>query len=83
FDKLLNLLIQLTEKYPDFKIMLAEIITKDITFDFIKKMSLAGFVHIQIGYESASDTLLKKIEKKIALQVIYFSLNMLSYSRYM
>ncbi|MCD7914712.1 MAG: hypothetical protein LUG96_05260 [Tannerellaceae bacterium] len=27
-------------------------------------MSLAGFVHIQIGYESASDTLLKKIEKK-------------------
>jgi len=44
--------------------MLAEIITRGIDFETIKKMHIAGFFHVQIGYESPSDTLLYKIDKK-------------------
>lgn len=64
FDHFLELLLELKDKYPDFQIMLAEIITKDIETSTIKKMSLAGFCQVQIGYESPSATLLKKIHKK-------------------
>jgi len=64
FEKLLDSLILLKNKYPDFKILIAEIITKGINSTIIKKMSLAGFIHVQIGYESVCDSLLKKIEKK-------------------
>ena len=64
FEKLLDSLVVLKDTYPDFKILIAEIITKDINATIIKKMALAGFIHVQIGYESACDSLLKKIEKK-------------------
>lgn len=64
FDYLLEQLIKLRFEFPDFLIQLAEIITKGINQEVIKKMSIAGFVHVQIGYESPSDNLLKKIEKK-------------------
>ena len=64
FDDLLDNLIELKFEYPDFSIRLAEIITKGIAQEVIKKMSMAGFEHVQIGYESPSDALLKKIEKK-------------------
>lgn len=64
FNILLDGLIELKSKYPEFKIELGEIITKGITASVIKKMSLAGFNHVQIGYESPSDNLLRKINKK-------------------
>lgn len=64
FDNLLDQLIEIKTKYPKFKILLAEIITKDIEQQYIKKMALAGFVHVQIGYESPSDNILSKICKK-------------------
>ena len=52
--------------------MLAEIITRGIDFETIKKMHIAGFFHVQIGYESPSDTLLYKIDKKTHLQATCF-----------
>lgn len=64
FNELLDGLIQIKSEYPDFSIILAEIITKGIEASVIKKMALAGFLHVQIGYESPSNNLLKKIHKK-------------------
>lgn len=64
FNHLLNLLMELKVKYPEFQILLAEIITQGIEASTIKKMSLSGFIHVQIGYESPSGTLLNKIHKK-------------------
>lgn len=63
FDRLLDMLIQLHNE-ESIEIEMAEIITKGINYDTILKMSLAGFKSIQIGYESPSDNLLKKINKK-------------------
>ena len=67
FSSLLDLLISIKNDYPEFSIVLAEIITKNITSDYIRKMSIAGFKHVQIGYESPSNNLLKKIDKKNTL----------------
>lgn len=64
FEAFLDRLIEIKLENPDFKIVLAEIITKGINKKIVKKMALAGFEHVQIGYESPSDTLLKKIDKK-------------------
>lgn len=64
FDILLDNLIDIKRIYPKFRVMLAEIITRGIDFETIKKMHVAGFIHVQIGYESPSDVLLSKIDKK-------------------
>lgn len=64
YENLLDKLIELKDEYPEFTIILAEIVTKGIHERIIKKMSLAGYIHVQIGYESLSDNLLKRIEKK-------------------
>jgi radical SAM superfamily enzyme YgiQ (UPF0313 family) len=64
FELLLDELIKLKMEYVDFKINIAEIITKNINSAMLKKMSLAGINHIQIGYESSSNNLLQKINKK-------------------
>lgn len=64
YELFLNELIELKEEYPDFEIPLAEIISKGLNSRIIKKMSLAGFISVQIGYESPSNELLKKINKK-------------------
>lgn len=64
FDHLLTKLIDLKKICPEFRIGMAEIITKGLKADIIRKMSLAGFERVQIGYESPSDAILKKIEKK-------------------
>lgn len=64
FNELLDGLILIRQKYPQFNIDAAEIITKNFTANYIKKMALAGFKNIQIGYESPSNNLLKKIDKK-------------------
>jgi radical SAM superfamily enzyme YgiQ (UPF0313 family) len=64
FEQLLEKLIEIKNKYAEFSIEGAEIITKGINSSIIKKMSIAGFNNIQIGYESLSDSLLRKIDKK-------------------
>lgn len=64
FKELLDKLILLKQKFPNFAIKMAEVITKGVTTEIIKNMSLAGFETIQIGYESPSNNLLKKINKK-------------------
>lgn len=64
FEKLLEQLFLVKQDYPEFKILMAEIITKNITAKSIKQMALAGFQDVQIGYESASNNLLSKIDKK-------------------
>ncbi|MDR1552377.1 MAG: radical SAM protein [Prevotellaceae bacterium] len=64
FNIFLDKLIELREEHEKFVIELAEIVTKGINYEIIKKMALAGFQHVQIGYESPSNELLKKIHKK-------------------
>jgi hypothetical protein len=64
FEIFLDKLISLRSKYNSFEILMAEIITKDITPSIIKKMVLAGFKTVQIGYESPSSELLSAIKKK-------------------
>lgn len=64
FDKLLDELINIKELYNDFSILGAEIITKDLSYEHIKKMGLIHFQAVQIGYESPSRNILTKIEKK-------------------
>lgn len=64
FEALLDALILLKKEYPEFVILIGEIITKDVSPTIIKKIAQAGFINIQIGYESLSDSLLKKIDKK-------------------
>lgn len=64
FIKLLDMLIEYRRENNDFSILLAEIVTKGVPFNVIKKMALAGFESVQIGYESPSNNLLEKIHKK-------------------
>ena len=64
FELLLDQLIELRNDYNDFKISLGEIISKGTFSRLVKKMSLAGFYAVQIGYESPSNELLNKINKK-------------------
>jgi len=65
FEKLLDLLIdyKLTDNL-DFEVMLAEIIPKGLNKMLIEKMAMAGFKHVQIGYEALADSLLSKMNKK-------------------
>ena len=64
FNDLLDGLIKIREEYNDFSILSAEIITKGINYETIAKMAIVNFEGVQIGYESPSAELLKKIEKK-------------------
>lgn len=64
FDSFLDGLIEVRNRIPRLSIDLGEIISHGINANIIKKMSLAGFNHVQIGYESPSDNLLQKIDKK-------------------
>lgn len=64
FEELLVELSKVKNLYPKFQIILAEIITYGITEKIIKQMSIAGFISVQIGYESTSNNLLRKINKK-------------------
>ncbi len=63
FHDLLEKLALLKKQYPNFKIGMAEIITRGLSRDEFRKMAVAGFVNIQIGYESPSDAILRKINK--------------------
>jgi len=64
FYYLLDELISIKSENPGFTIISGEIITFGLSYQTIKKMSEAGFVNIQIGFESSSNSLLKKIKKK-------------------
>lgn len=64
FNSLLDELIIIRNEEPRFEIILAEIITKGLGQDIIKKMAKAGISNVQIGYESTSNELLKKVDKK-------------------
>lgn len=63
FVKLLDYYIDI-RRNNDFIIDFSEVIARDINADIIQKMHEAGFMQIQIGYESTSDRMLKKINKK-------------------
>jgi len=64
FDLLLDTFIEIRAKEPKFVICVAEIVTANLDRKLIKKMKEAGIYNVQIGYESLSDNLLKKIRKK-------------------
>ena len=67
FEELLDSLIILRQKHPKLEIINAEIITKGLNSQLIKKMSFAGINSVQIGYEAINDVILKKINKKNTL----------------
>lgn len=64
FESFLDGLIILKSEYPQFKIVMAEVISKDIGSGLIKKMVDAGFSNVQIGLESISEEILTDINKK-------------------
>ncbi len=63
-NNLLDRLIDIKKKEPRFRIEIAEVITNGLKESIIKKIFAAGIVFVQIGYESPSHNLLKKINKK-------------------
>lgn len=64
FDDLLNRLTKIKDQHEKFGIWNGEVVTKNLNSTIIKKMALAGFKSIQIGYEAISDSLLRKVNKK-------------------
>jgi len=64
FQILMDRIKEVKKQNPSFRIVMAEIITKDLNHKLISKMFEAGIVYAQIGYESLSDFLLRKINKK-------------------
>lgn len=64
FIELLDGLYMLKSEYPEFRVTAVEIMSKNISYDLIAKMHMAGIEGIQLGYESSSDNLLKLINKK-------------------
>ncbi|MFT4071269.1 MAG: radical SAM protein [Dysgonamonadaceae bacterium] len=64
FNKVLDCFIEIKRIEPRFKIVSAEIITQNLDRQTILKMSKAGIFSVQIGWESTSDSLLSKMEKK-------------------
>ena len=63
FNQLLDVFIEIKKTHPQFAFVVAEVITKGLNREIIKKMADAGFINIQIGYENSSNQLLSKIEK--------------------
>jgi len=61
---LLDELVKIKKEYTDFAIVSVEIITLGLSAITIKKMADAGIILAQVGFESASRNLLKKIDKK-------------------
>lgn len=63
FNVLLDELIAIRLDYPELNITRAEVVTRQINADLIRKMAQAGFNDVQIGYEALSDSLLTAIHK--------------------
>lgn len=64
FDDLLDRLTKIKGIHENFGIWNGEVVTKGLDASRVKRMALAGFKSIQIGYEAISDNLLTKIRKK-------------------
>lgn len=64
FEKLLDLLIELADTHQVSFNFHAEAVHRGFNSQIIKKMALAGFSELQIGYEAITDQLLKKMDKK-------------------
>ena len=65
FEELLNKIIEYNKGNENcLKMYTVEVIPSGFSNEMIKKMALAGVKQVQIGYESTSDGLLKKINKK-------------------
>jgi radical SAM superfamily enzyme YgiQ (UPF0313 family) len=64
FERLLDLVIESSQKHQVIYQFQVEIIHHGFNSRIIKKMALAGFTRVQIGYEAITDELLKKIDKK-------------------
>lgn len=64
FNVFLDELINIKKEYPLLNIKMAEIISKGVDYETIRKMNLAGFYSVQVGLESISDSLLRDINKK-------------------
>jgi len=64
FDKLLDLIIELKYKNEEDYVFWAEIIPNNqFNAQIMKKMAIAGFKNIFIGYDAISDALLEKMNK--------------------
>lgn len=64
FERLLDIMTDLSvRKGADF-LFSGEIIHSNLSADIIKKMAIAGFRDVQIGYEALTDDLLHKMNKK-------------------
>lgn len=63
FKDLLSRLKTIRTQYPAFKIVMAEIITKNLDRKTIEAMTEAGFLTVQIGLEALSQRLLNKMRK--------------------
>lgn len=72
-DQLMDRLVQIKKEEPKFDIVTIEVITKGLDYAKIKKMYNAGVTFVQIGYESTSNNLLRKINKKTLLLVTCFT----------
>jgi len=72
FNRFLDLLIEYKKNVPKFEITMAQVITKNINADIVKKMSDAGFNNIQIGLESISGILLSKMNKNQTISENFF-----------
>lgn len=66
FNRLLDMLIRIKEKYPDFSVSLMPIRADAIDSAAIRKMMMAGFFSILTDYISPSENLLKKYGAKSA-----------------
>jgi radical SAM superfamily enzyme YgiQ (UPF0313 family) len=65
FEILLDkLIVYKAHTDPNFEIIMAEIIPKNLNSGIIRKMAKAGIRFVQAGYESTSDSLLAKMNKK-------------------
>lgn len=73
FNYLLDELIKIKKAYPQFSIEMAEVISRNLTYDLIEKMSKAGFKRIQIGVEAISEKLLIDINKQQSIVDNFFA----------
>jgi len=63
-NEMLDSLVCIKQQDPSFEIVLVEVITKGLDRSIIAKIAEAGIKCVQIGYESPSNNLLRKINKK-------------------
>jgi radical SAM superfamily enzyme YgiQ (UPF0313 family) len=65
FENMLDRIIDLADKCNTMLELFGEIIHYKFNSRIIRKLAIAGFDHVQIGYEALCDSLLNKINKKV------------------